>query len=136
MRIYFVSIFLDKTHVYIKSLRVPPPFPDLKKIFFRFFVFQRNIYFEVSSIHWTHFEKSNITLKFWKNQNKMKFSIWKQQIFFVLSSFSRNNFLYKNLTFRPHISRMVRDIELKFFPHILDTIWGGYFFLFQKILLW
>jgi hypothetical protein len=31
---------------------------------------------------------------------------------------------------------MVRDMELKFFSHILDTILRGYFFLFQKILLW
>jgi hypothetical protein len=30
---------------------------------------------------------------------------------------------------------MIRDTELKFLPHILDAIWGGYFFLFQKILL-
>jgi hypothetical protein len=30
---------------------------------------------------------------------------------------------------------MVRDIELKFFPHILDTIWGGYFFFSKNIAL-
>ena len=113
-----------------------PPLSGPEKFFFRFFVFQRKIYFEVSSIYWTHFEKSNIALKFWKNQNNMKFSMWKQQNFFVLSCFSRNHFSWKKLLFRPHISRMVRDIELKFFPHILDTIWGAYFFLFQKILLW
>ena len=51
-------------------------------------------------------------------------------------AFLKINFLGKKLVFRPRFSDMVREIELKLFLHILVTIWGGYFFLFQKILYW
>jgi len=60
-----------------------------------------------------------------KNRNSILFCV------FLEIKFSR-----KKVLFHTHISGMVRGIELKFFSHILDTILRGYFFLFQKILLW
>ncbi len=76
-------------------LRGPSSFPDVKtEFFFRFFGFHWYIYFEVSSIHWTHFENSNIALKL-KKRKDVTFSMWKQQFFSVPSSFPHNQFLNK-----------------------------------------
>jgi len=59
-----------------------------------------------------------------KNDEYLK----KIEIKFCFAFFSKSGFLQKKLLFRPHISGMVRGIELKLFSHILETIWGGYFF--------
>jgi hypothetical protein len=67
-----------------------------------------------------------------KNDEYLKES--RNSILFCI--FLKINFSAKKVLFRPRFSGMVEGIELKFFPHILDTIWRGYFFLFQKILLW
>jgi hypothetical protein len=50
--------------------------------------------------------------------------------------FLKISFSAKKLLFRPHISGMVRGIDLEFFSYILETIWRAYVFLFWKILLW
>ena len=49
--------------------------------------------------------------------------------------FSQNQFFHKKVQNRPRFSDMLRPIELKFFPQILDIVADGSFFLFQKILL-
>ncbi len=54
----------------------------------------------------------------------------------LFCGFLKIKFSVKKILFHPHISGMVRGIELKLFPHMLGTIWRGYFFLFRKILVW
>jgi hypothetical protein len=66
----------------------------------------------VSSIDLRKKEKNDEYLK--KNRNKILFCV-----------FLKIRFSAKKLLFRPHISGMVRGIELKIFSHILESIWGG-----------
>jgi len=50
--------------------------------------------------------------------------------------FSQNTILCEKMQNRPRFSVIHGPIELKIFLQLLDTVWVGEFFLFQKILLW
>ena len=115
------------------ELRVPPPFPDVKIKIFSIFCFSlTHMYFEVSSIRWTHFENSNIALKLKKSKRCYVFYVKIANFFSFRRVFPKIKFSIKKVLFRLHFFGMVRAIELKLHSHILDTIWGGYFFYFKK----
>jgi hypothetical protein len=155
---FFLVIFVDEY-----SLKgTPPPFPEQKKFFFRFFDFYFQRCIKVHSIRAVKIrslpsrivrekanfrrgvpQKKKIFFQGKKYAHSMRDTIkpkiihnknsWKKKFFFNILSFSQNRFLSNRKKFSPFFSKTAGPIGLKFFLVILQLIWGVYFFFFVDI---